>query len=86
MNGVHTYTRPVRGREQIAEIVGCRMVDGACVTHQPHEPRQRGCPFVDSVWREAGPRGVDLTDDPRGEGRESAGQPAGQRQGRATER
>ncbi len=40
-----------RDRAQIAEIVGCRMVGGACVTHQSREweARRPGCPYVDSL-------------------------------------
>ena len=47
---------PARVREEIAQIVGCRMVDGVCVKHQsrPWEPRRSGCPYVDSLMRYAG--------------------------------
>ena len=55
MNVVRSYPDPdpARRRAQIAEIVGCRMVGGACVEHQSRqwEPRKSGCPFVDSLMR-----------------------------------
>lgn len=52
---------PVRVREEIAQIVGCRMVDGVCVKHQsrPWELSRSGCPYVDSLMR--APRGTQAT-------------------------
>ena len=60
MNVVRGHRGSEREREQIAEIVGCRMVGGACVTHQPRdwEMRRPGCPYVDSLLRYARSRGA----------------------------
>ncbi len=45
-----------RERERIALILGCQMVDGACVVHQPRgwKGRQVGCPYLESVLAHAG--------------------------------
>lgn len=59
MNATLRYREdPAHVREQIAEIVRCRMVEGMCVVHQTREwePRKRGCPYVDSLMRYAGYR------------------------------
>lgn len=49
-----TRLRAPQGREQVSDIVGCRMVNGACVTHQrPLDTPRPGCPLVDSVMRQA---------------------------------
>ncbi|MGV1007446.1 MAG: hypothetical protein ACOYBY_02410 [Dermatophilaceae bacterium] len=60
MNLVLRHSVPTDEREQIAEIVGCRMADGACVIHQPRawERRRPGCPYVDSLLRYARSRGA----------------------------
>lgn len=42
-----------QNRAQIANIVGCNTRNGACVTHQPREPRRAGCPYVDSLMLQA---------------------------------
>lgn len=51
MNLVRGYGDSERDRQQIADIVGCRMVGGACVTHQSREweARRPGCPYLDSL-------------------------------------
>lgn len=49
-----TWQKRPQGVEQIHDIIGCHMVDGACVTHQRvvDIPRQ-GCPYADNIMHEA---------------------------------
>jgi hypothetical protein len=47
-------TIPPLTREHIAEVAGCRMVDGSCTRHTtPWAPRREGCAYLDQLIRDA---------------------------------